>query len=170
MKSIFAAAAVLSIGFAAAAPALAQETKAGDLVISQPWSRATPKGAPVGGGWLVIHNNGSTPDTLLGGAADFAKDVQVHEMSMDNGVMKMRQLEKGLVIPAGGTVELKPGGYHLMILGLKRPLTQGETARINLNFEHAGKTPVDFKVGGIGDKGPMPADGAAGMMKMDDKK
>ena len=168
MRSIFAAAALISICLAA--PALAQETKAGDLVISQPWSRATPKGAPVGGGWLVIHNNGSTPDTLLGGAADFAKDVQVHEMSMDNGVMKMRQLEKGLVIPAGGTVELKPGGYHLMILGLKRPLTQGETARINLNFEHAGKTPVDFKVGGIGDKGPMPADGAAGTMKMDDKK
>ena len=160
---------LLALAALAAMPAAAQEAKVGDLVITQAWSRATPKGSPVAAGYLTIRNTGSTADKLIAAETTAAKVTQVHEMSMEGGVMKMRQMTNGLDIPPGKTVELKPGGYHLMILGLKRPLTQGETARIDLNFEHAGKTPVDFKVGGIGDKGPAPM-GAAGMMKMDDKK
>jgi copper(I)-binding protein len=162
MKPLFVTA--FAIATLAAAPVRAQEVKVGDLVITQPWSRATPKGASVAGAWLTVRNTGATPDKLVGGSADFAGAVQVHEMSMDGGVMKMRELAKGLDIPAGATVELKPGGYHLMITGLKSPLTQGQTAKITLNFEHAGKAVVEFKVGGIGDKGP--AGDSIGGMKM----
>ncbi len=94
----------LALAFAiSAAPALAQEFKAGDIVIEKPWARATPKGAEVGGGYLTIHNNGATPDRLTGGTADFAH-VEVHQMKSVNGVMEMRELKEGLAIPAHGSV------------------------------------------------------------------
>src|SRR5580700_4593752 len=96
-----------------AAPASAAEVKAGDLVITQAWSRATPGGAKVGGGYLTIENRGSAPDRLIGGSADVAAKVQVHEMSMNNGVMTMRPVDGGLVIEPGKTVKLSPGGFHL---------------------------------------------------------
>lgn len=87
--------------FVSTAPARADEIKAGDLVISQAWSRATPKGAKTGGGYLIIENKGTAPDRLIGGSADVASSVQVHEMSMEGGVMKMRPVESGLTsIPA----------------------------------------------------------------------
>src|SRR6204780_2102095 len=94
-----------------AAPALAQEFKAGDIVVEKPWARATPKGAEVGSGYLAIQNNGAAPDRLTGGTADFAT-VEIHQMSSDNGVSQMRELKDGLNIPAKGTVGLSPGGYH----------------------------------------------------------
>jgi copper(I)-binding protein len=150
LRAIGLAAALLPIAFSARA----QDTKSGDIVIETPWSRATPKGSPVGAGYLVIRNTGSTPDKLLGGSSDGAKDVQVHEMSMDGGVMKMRQLAAGLDVPPGATVELKPGGYHLMLMNLTKPLEKGQTLKIMLTFEHAGKVPVEFTIGGIGDTGP----------------
>src|ERR1700722_140143 len=81
-----------------AAPLRAEEVKAGDLGISQAWSRATPGGAKVGGGYLTIENKGSTPDRLIGGSADVADKIQVHEMATNDGVMPMRPLDKGLVI------------------------------------------------------------------------
>src|ERR1700738_865455 len=84
-----------------AAPARAEEVKAGDLVITQAWSRATPGGAKVGGGYLTIENKGSAPDRLIGGSADVADKVQVHEMAVNNGVMTMRALDKGLTIAPG---------------------------------------------------------------------
>ncbi len=147
----------------------AQEIKAGSLVINAPWSRATPKGAPVGAGYLTIHNAGTEPERLLGGHSEAARDVQVHEMTMDGGVMKMRQLEAGLVIAPGATVELKPGGYHLMLLNLNHPFVKGEKIGITLDFEHAGKVPVDFAIGGLGDSGPGQSTGEMkdmGGMKM----
>jgi copper(I)-binding protein len=149
-------------GFFATA-ALAQEIQLGDLRIEQPWSRATPKGSPVAGGYLTIRNTGATADRLTGGSSDVAKDVQVHEMSMDGGVMKMRQLVNGLEIPPGGSVDLKPGGYHLMLLSLSKQLNKGETLPITLTFERAGKVTVDFKVGGIGDTGPLGSPSAPSM-------
>src|SRR5713226_6909341 len=94
-----------------AAPALANEVKAGDLVITQAWSRATPGGAKVAGGFLTIENKGSLPDRLIGGSTDVADNVQVHEMAVNDGVMTMRPLEKGLTIEPGKTVKLAPGGY-----------------------------------------------------------
>src|ERR1700720_939309 len=101
-----------------AAPLCAEEVKAGDLVITQAWSRATPGGAKIGGGYLTIENKGTAPDRLIGGSADVSDKVQVHEMAVNNGVMTMRPLDKGLVIEPGKTVKLTPGSYHLMLLGL----------------------------------------------------
>ena len=141
------------VSYAAAAPALAQEVKAGDLVITQAWSRATPGGAKIGGGYLTIENKGSTPDRLLGGSADVADRVQIHEMAMNNGVMTMRPLEKGVAIEPGKTVKLAPGGYHLMLLDLKSPLKQGDKLPVTLEFEKAGKVKVPLDVQGDGRAG-----------------
>ena len=116
----------------AVGPARAEEIKAGDLVITQAWSRATPGGAKIGGGYLTIENKGSAPDRLIGGSADVAGNVQVHEMAMNNGVMTMRALDKGLAIEPGKTVKLAPGGYHLMLHELKAPLKQGDKLPVTL--------------------------------------
>src|SRR5271154_1385273 len=97
-----------------AAPVRAEEVQAGDLVITQAWSRATPGGAKIGVGYLTIENKGSTPDRLTGASAEVAGKVEVHEMVMNNGVMTMRPLDKGLIIDPGKTVKLAPGGSHLM--------------------------------------------------------
>jgi copper(I)-binding protein len=149
------------------APARADDVKAGDLVISQAWSRATPKGAKTGGGYLAIENKGSAPDRLIGGSADVAGSVQVHEMSMEGGVMKMRPVEQGLTIEPGKTVKLAPGGYHLMMMDLKAPLKQGERVPVTLEFERAGKVTVSLDVQGAGAKGPTttPSSGSKKDMK-----
>ena len=131
-------------------PVIAHEFKVGALKIGRPWARATPKGAPVGGGYLTITNTGSTPDRLVGGSVAFAKHVEIHEMKMDNGVMKMRMLPNGLTIEPGQTVTLKPGGYHIMFTGLKAPLVKGEHANATLKFEKAGDVKVYFLVEGMG--------------------
>ena len=162
----------LSIVFAAllsltALPAWAQEFKGGDITIDKAWSRATPKGAAVGAGYLVIHNHGATPDKLTGGSADFAAGVSVHEMSKDNGVMRMRELTSGLEIPANGEIILSPGAYHIMFTGLKQPLEKGARVKASLTFEHAGTINVEFSVGGVGAAGPggagKPDDSMKGM-------
>jgi periplasmic copper chaperone A len=147
-----------------AAPAFAQQFKTGDLVVEQPWTRATPKGADVAVGYLLVRNNGAEADKLMGGSADFANSVEVHEMSMTNGVMKMRQATDGLEIPAKGFLALRPNSYHLMFQGLKRQLTAGETVKATLTFQHAGAVAVDFKVNGVGAK--QPGSDSMGGMKM----
>jgi periplasmic copper chaperone A len=153
LSSYFVIALSLFSGFATFR-AEAQEVRAGDLVITQAWSRATPGGAKIGGGYLTIENKGSSPDRLVGGSADFAASVQVHEMAMNNGVMTMRPVEKGLTIEPGKTVKLAPGGYHLMLLDLRTPLKQGDKLPITLNFEKAGKVKLSFEVQGLGAQGP----------------
>src|SRR6185437_42731 len=116
MKSIVQPlASVLFVALFCAAPARAQEVKAGDLVITQAWARATPKGAKIGGGYLTIENKGSTPDRLVGGSTEVADKLEVHQMAMKDGVMTMRPLDNGLTIDPGKTVKLAPGGYHLMM-------------------------------------------------------
>jgi periplasmic copper chaperone A len=149
-----------------AAPALAEEVKAGDLVITQAWSRATPGGAKVAGGYLTIENMGSTPDRLIGGSADVADKVQVHEMATNNGVMTMRPLDKGLAIEPGKTVMLAPGGHHLMLHGLKSPLKQGDKVPVTLEFEKAGKVKLSLDVQGIGAQAPPASGNAGGNMDM----
>jgi periplasmic copper chaperone A len=151
----------LALGLGAA-PAFAQDFKAGDIVVEKPWARATPKGAQVGGGYLTIKNMGAAPDRLTGGSADFAT-VEVHEMKQANGVMEMRELKDGLAIPAHGSVALAPGGYHLMFTHLAHPLVKGETVKATLRFEHAGPVDVTFSVMGIG---AMGTGGAMKGMKM----
>jgi len=148
-----------------AAPALAQEFKAGDIVIEKPWARATPKGAEVGAGYLTILNKGGAPDRLTGGAADFAT-VEIHEMKSENGVMQMRELTGGLDIPAHGSVGLAPGGYHLMFTHLAHPLNKGDSVKATLNFEHAGSVEVEFKVVGVGASSGGMKGGSMGGMKM----
>jgi copper(I)-binding protein len=147
-----------------ATPLRAGEVKAGDLVITQAWSRATPGGAKIGGGYLTIENKGSAPDRLIGGSADIAGKVEVHEMAMNNGVMTMRPLDKGLTIEPGKTVKLAPGGYHLMMFDLKGPLKQGDKLPVTLEFEKAGKVAVSLDVQGVGAQAP--ADGGNMDMKM----
>lgn len=147
-------------------PARAQEVKAGDLVITQAWSRATPNGAKIGGAFLTIENKGSTADRLIGGSGDISARVEVHEMTMNNGVMTMRPLEKGLVIEPGKTVKLAPGGYHLMMFDLKGQLKQGDRVPITLEFEKAGKVKVSFDVQGVGAQGPAGAGTSGGGMDM----
>jgi copper(I)-binding protein len=137
-----------------AAPLRAEEVKAGDLVITQAWARATPGGAKVGGAYLTVENKGNSPDRLLGGSADIADKVEVHEMATEGGVMKMRPVLQGLTIDPGKTVKLAPGGYHLMMLDLKGPLKQGEEVPVTLDFEKAGKVNVTLDVMGVGAQAP----------------
>ena len=149
-----------------AAPARAEEVKAGELTITQAWSRATPKGAKIGSGYLTIENKGSAPDRLVGISADIAGKVEVHEMAMNNGVMTMRPLDKGLTIDPGKTVKLAPGGYHLMMSDLKSPLKQGDKVPVTLEFEKAGKVQLSLDVQGVGAQGPGAASGGTDMKKM----
>lgn len=128
----------------------AEDISAGGLKISAAWARATPKGAPVGGGYLTITNTGTAADRLIGGTSDAATRFEIHDMSMDNGVMKMRPVDAGIEIKPGQTVELKPGGYHVMFVGLKKTFVQGDHVKAILKFEKAGDVPVDFSVEGIG--------------------
>lgn len=144
-----------------AGSAHAHDYKAGSLAIAHPWTRATPKSATVAGGYLKITNSGNTADRLTGGSAEVARKVEVHEMSMDGGVMKMRELKNGVEIPAGATVELKPGSYHLMMMNLSRPLAKGEKVKGSLTFEKAGKVDVEFTVEAMGG-----APAAQGMQNM----
>jgi len=157
------------IALGLAAPSYADDVMAGGLKISAPWARATPKGASVGGGYLTITNTGTKADRLLGGSTAVAGSVEVHRMSMDNGVMKMRPVTGGLEIKPGETIKLDPTGYHLMIVGLKQPLKEGDHVKVTLDFTNAGKVDVDFAVAGIGAmQGGAMQGGAGGMpgMKM----
>src|SRR5437899_8321581 len=159
MKSVpqlFAFAALLAF---LGVPAHAQEVKAGDLVITQAWSRATPNGAKIAGGYLTIENKGAAADRLVGGSGEIVGKVEIHEMAMNDGVMTMRPLDKGLVIEPGKTVKLAPGGYHLMLLDLKSPLKQGDKLPVTLEFERAGKVSLSLDVQGIGAQGPAGAGG-----------
>jgi copper(I)-binding protein len=149
-----------------ATPARAGEAKVGDLVVTQAWSRATPGGAKVAGGYLTIENKGATADRLLGGAGEIAGKIEVHEMAVNNGLMTMRPLAKGLTIEPGQTVKLAPGGYHLMMFDLKGPLKQGDKVPVTLEFEKAGKVTLSLDVQGVGAPAPAGADHPGGHMEM----
>ncbi|MCJ2013112.1 copper chaperone PCu(A)C [Methylobacterium sp. J-076] len=141
-----------------AGAAAAEDFTAGSLKIGHPWSRATPNGAKVAGGYLSVTNTGTEPDTLTGGTFDEAGSVEIHSMTMEGGVMKMAPVENGLVVKPGETVALKPGGFHLMFLGLKDPLKKGATVKGTLTFAKAGAVPVAFTVESLAAKAP--GDGA----------
>jgi len=134
--------------------AFAMDYKAGDLTISQAWTRATPPKAKAGGGFVEIVNGGSEGDRLVAASSDVAAKVELHEMSVTDGVMKMRQLADGIAIPAGETIALKPGGLHIMFMGLNQSFEEGTTVPVVLTFEKAGKVAVDLSVAGMGAKSP----------------
>jgi periplasmic copper chaperone A len=128
----------------------ASDYKVGDLAIDRPWSRATPKGAKTAAGYLKITNTGTTPDRLVGGSFALSRRLEIHEMSMDQGVMKMRELTAGLDIKPGATVELKPGSYHLMFTDLTRALAKDDRIKGTLQFEKAGTVEIEYAVEAIG--------------------
>ena len=123
----------------------AHDYKAGSIEISGPWSRATPAGAKVAAGYLTLKNEGSEADRLVAVTGEISEKAEIHEMAVDaSGVMTMREL------PAGGTVELKPGSFHLMFMPLGQQLKEGERFKGSLTFEKAGKVDVEFTVEAMG--------------------
>ncbi|MBT9386007.1 DUF1775 domain-containing protein [Pseudooceanicola sp. CBS1P-1] len=128
----------------AAAPAA---VTLGALQLSGGFSRATLPNAPVGGGFLTITNTGTASDRLVSAETPVAARTEIHSMEMKEGVMVMRPLENGLEIPAGATVTLQPGGYHLMFMQLKQPLRQGGTVDVTLTFETAGTVTLPLAIG-----------------------
>ncbi len=139
---------VIAAMLLAAVPAAAQNAPAGSVLVREAWSRATPGGAKVGAGYLTVENRGAA-DRFLGAEAEVAGKVELHETVMADGVARMRPTE-ALVLAPAGKVELKPGGYHLMLMDLKRPLKEGERFAGTLLFEKAGRVPVTFEVRGMG--------------------
>ena len=138
-----------ALAFIGAAPAAAH-----DLIVGQAWSRATPKGAKVAAGYVAIENRGAAADRLLSASSAAADKVEIHRMSMQDGIMTMRAIEDGLPIPPDQTVTLAPGGDHIMFVGLTAPFEEGQRIPVALRFERAGRIDVDFEVGPVGTKGP----------------
>lgn len=131
-RRLFALAAAVAL---AAGPAFAASKS---IVVSDAWARATPSGAPTAAAYLTITNKGPAPDRLLGGETSAARTLQIHEMSMANGVMHMAEVKGGAAIAPGASLKLQPGGWHLMLIGLKAPLVAGQTVAVTLRFEKAG--------------------------------
>lgn len=145
-----AALSVLSVLHSTFAQAHETLSKDGTILIQNLWTRATPNGAKVAGGFITITNKGTTPDRLVGGSATIAARVEVHEMAVTDGVMRMRELDKGLEIKPGETVELKPGGYHLMLMDIKEPIVDGGKIEGTLVFEKAGTIEIYYHARAIG--------------------
>jgi copper(I)-binding protein len=148
----------------AVAPTLAADYDVGSIHIAQPWSRATPKGATTGAGYMTITNKDTTPDRVNCVSSDASAKCQIHSMAMEGGVMKMRPVEGGLEIKPGETITLKPGGFHVMFVDLKHPLEQGKAVKATLKFDKAGTVDVEYPVMAIGASAPGAA--AGGSMKM----
>ena len=142
-----------------AAASAAGEYKVGDIVIEHPQIRATPPGAPVSAGYLVVNNIGTQADTLIAVNAPFSEKAEIHEMKMDDGVMKMRPLANGIEIPAGGQVTLKPGGRHLMFMKLRQNLKIGSRHAVTLRFQSAGEVVIDMLVVDPADLGHNTSEG-----------
>lgn len=152
--------------FATGSATFAEEAKAGNIMIEAPFARATPGSAKAGGAFLTLRNEGDEADTLISAEADVAKRVELHTHINDNGVMRMRKVD-GIDVAAHGTTELKPGGYHVMFIGLKAPLKEGESFPLKLTFAKSGSVTITMPVRRIG---AMSADGKMGGMdhgKMD---
>lgn len=130
--------------------AMAQEYRIGDIVIRQPWSRATPPGSKVAAGYLEITNRGTAPDRLVSLSTSISGKAELHEMAMNDGVMTMRMLPSGIPLAPGQSVTLKPGGLHIMFVNLAAPLKQGGKFNASLEFEKAGKVEVSFDIQAIG--------------------
>lgn len=145
-RRLFLAAAVSVL----ALPATAQDYKIGSLEITTPWSRATPPSARTGGGFMTITNKGTTADRLVTARSSVSDKVEIHEVQMDGSVMRMRELAKGLEIPPGATVMLKPGGYHIMFMELKAPFAKDAKVPLTLVFEKAGSLDVQLNVEAMG--------------------
>ncbi|KLT72548.1 hypothetical protein PL75_07525 [Neisseria arctica] len=123
-----------------------QTTSAAGIEIDDAWARTTVQGMSMGGVFMDIENDGKTDDVLTGGSTPVAEKVEIHTHVNDNGVMRMREVEGGLALPKGGEVKLKPGGYHVMLMGLKAPLQAGQKFPLTLNFKNAKSQTVTVEV------------------------
>lgn len=135
--------------FFVASTGFADDYKIGDIVIEHPFSRATPPKARVAGGYMTVTNNGTVSDRLVSGSGTISKRIEIHEMSVENDIMRMRPLADGVEIPAGETVTFKPGSYHIMFMGINEPFKEGARKTITLKFEKAGEIEIEFAVGGM---------------------
>jgi copper(I)-binding protein len=156
---------MLQLTAAVSAPAAAAPTyyMAGNIMIDQIWSPATPGGATTAAAYMTIMNHGGTPDTLLGGASPVAGKFEIHQMSMAGGVMSMRPVTGGVALPPGGIVTLSPqGDYHVMLTGLKVQLRPGTHVPATLNFAKAGAVQVQITVEPIGARAPGGATAPSG--------
>jgi copper(I)-binding protein len=149
-RFILSAAILLNISVMAAA----QQFRADSIIIRQPWIRATPAGAKVAGAYMTIINTGSESDRLIGLVLPQAGSASVHEMTMNGNVMQMREIQGGLEIKPGQTIEFSPSGYHVMFTELHEPLKQGDAVKGQLRFEKAGSVDIQYRVEGIGAQGP----------------
>jgi len=140
---------VVALGFGFVVQA--QEVKVGSIKVDHAYIRATVPGQQVAGGFMKIENKGIA-DQLLSASSPAAGEVQLHEMAMEGSVMKMRQV-KDIPVPAGGSVELKPGGLHLMLMNIKAPLAAGESVPVKLKFAKAGEVEVKMPVNAMGQAG-----------------
>jgi copper(I)-binding protein len=143
----------ITVGFGMVSSAQAQNAKVGSVQIENAYTRATVPGQQVAGGFMKIENKGAA-DQLISASSPIAGEVQLHEMSMDGQVMKMRQV-KDIPLPVGSAVELKPGGLHLMFMNIKAPLAAGETVPVKLKFAKAGEVEVMMPVNAMGNPGAM---------------
>ncbi|MFZ1150294.1 MAG: copper chaperone PCu(A)C [Xanthobacteraceae bacterium] len=155
---------VLTLAQLAAPATQAADYDVGSIHIAQPWARATPKGATSGAAYMTITNKGSASDRVNCVSSDASGQCQIHSMTMEGGVMKMRPVEGGLEIKPGETVTLQPSGFHVMLVALKHPLEKGQTVKATLKFDHAGTVDVEYPVAAIG--APAPGAAAGGGMKM----
>jgi len=130
------------------APAVAQ-TATAPIAVSDAWARATPKGATTGAAYVTVSNHGAGADRLVGASTPVADKAQLHTMIDDNGVMKMRPVA-GIELTPGAKVALKPGGYHVMLMGLKQPLAAGQSFPLTLTFEKAGTIETTVKIAKAG--------------------
>jgi len=155
-------ASALTAAFLIVTPAFAHNgvIHLGDINISLPFTRATLPNAPVGGGFMTIENTGAEADRLISVTSSVAKDAQIHEMGMEGDVMRMRELPDGLEIPAGQTVVLSPGGFHIMLMDLNQPFVEGETVTVTLTFEKAGTVDVPLPVMASAADAPAPMEHA----------
>ena len=133
---------------------MSQTVTTNAIKVENAYTRATVPGQQVAGGFMKIENKGASVDQLLSASSPAAGEVQLHEMAMEGNVMKMRQV-KDIAVPAGGTVELKPGGYHLMFMSLKGPFAAGETVPVKLKFAKAGELEVKLPVNSMGNTGAI---------------
>jgi len=133
---------------------MAHDYQAGDLTINHPWTRATAPKAAAAAGYLTITNTGATEETLTAATMDGAGHTMLHQTQLDNGVAKMVHLGSGIAIPAGATVKLEPGSYHIMAMQLTQGYTAGQSVSGTLTFKNAGTVPVSFKVDTLGAQTP----------------
>jgi copper(I)-binding protein len=144
----------ITIALAFGALIAGQARAAGPISVESAWTRATAAAQSVGGGFMTIVNAGKADDRLVSASSPVAAEVQIHDMKMEEGVMRMRQLTGGLAVPAGARVELKPRSLHLMFMQLKAPLVAGQTVPVTLQFEKAGSVAVQFRVEAMGASAP----------------